>query len=237
MARAVISTQNDAQPTNRCTTLTHRPAPASKFSTLTACSPCPLARGRGWFWWLCKPGSLPEVPPTGPFATSYGAYRDALDRGNDCSENASLSERICLLSWLPNDTAAARASTSRKPIERRECSGRETVGHRDATMVLVAYRHGLRASELVDLRMGSGGVGTAASRPQGQAGRKPSTHPIAGDELRALRRLQRGRRRNHPSCSWERGAPFTTAGFVRVVERQALPTLKAPAHAAATLRL
>jgi len=25
-------------------------------------------------------------------------------------------------------------------------------GHRDATMVLVAYRHGLRASELVDLR-------------------------------------------------------------------------------------
>jgi integrase len=25
-------------------------------------------------------------------------------------------------------------------------------GHRDATMILVAYRHGLRASELVDLR-------------------------------------------------------------------------------------
>ena len=25
-------------------------------------------------------------------------------------------------------------------------------GHRDATMVLLAYRHGLRASELVDLR-------------------------------------------------------------------------------------
>jgi site-specific recombinase XerD len=25
-------------------------------------------------------------------------------------------------------------------------------GHRDATMILVAYRHGLRASEVVDLR-------------------------------------------------------------------------------------
>jgi type 1 fimbriae regulatory protein FimB/type 1 fimbriae regulatory protein FimE len=25
-------------------------------------------------------------------------------------------------------------------------------GHRDAAMILVAYRHGLRASELVDLR-------------------------------------------------------------------------------------
>jgi site-specific recombinase XerD len=29
-------------------------------------------------------------------------------------------------------------------------------GHRDATMLLVAYRHGLRASELVDLRLGPG---------------------------------------------------------------------------------
>jgi integrase len=25
-------------------------------------------------------------------------------------------------------------------------------GHRDATMILMAYRHGLRAAELVDLR-------------------------------------------------------------------------------------
>ena len=33
------------------------------------------ARGAGWFWWTCQPGCLPEEPPTGPFATSYGAYR------------------------------------------------------------------------------------------------------------------------------------------------------------------
>jgi integrase len=30
-------------------------------------------------------------------------------------------------------------------------------GHRDVTMVLVAYRHGLRASELTDLRWGRAG--------------------------------------------------------------------------------
>lgn len=29
-------------------------------------------------------------------------------------------------------------------------------GHRDATMILVAFRHGLRASEACDLRWGSG---------------------------------------------------------------------------------
>ena len=31
-------------------------------------------------------------------------------------------------------------------------------GHRDAAMVLVGYRHGLRAAELVDLRWGPGGL-------------------------------------------------------------------------------
>jgi hypothetical protein len=31
----------------------------------------------GFFHWSCKPGSLPDAP-TGPFATSYSAYRDAL---------------------------------------------------------------------------------------------------------------------------------------------------------------
>jgi hypothetical protein len=32
----------------------------------------------GWFWWSCQPGLLPDGPPTGPFDTSYLAYRDAV---------------------------------------------------------------------------------------------------------------------------------------------------------------
>lgn len=35
-------------------------------------------RGAGWFWWSCKAGNVPDWPPSGPFATSYAAYRDAL---------------------------------------------------------------------------------------------------------------------------------------------------------------
>ena len=42
-------------------------------------------RCAGWFWWSCRLGCLPDRTPTGPFATSYGAYRDAFGRGNDCS--------------------------------------------------------------------------------------------------------------------------------------------------------
>jgi hypothetical protein len=34
----------------------------------------------GWFWWSCERGSLPDWPPTGPFTSSYTAYRDAFDR-------------------------------------------------------------------------------------------------------------------------------------------------------------
>ena len=38
------------------------------------------ARGAGWFWWTCRPGRLPDGLPTGPFATSYAAYRNVAMR-------------------------------------------------------------------------------------------------------------------------------------------------------------
>jgi integrase len=48
----------------------------------------------------------------------------------------------------------------------------------------------------------------------------PSVHPIIGDELRALRRLQREQEPKSPFVfTSERGAPVTTAGFARMVER------------------
>jgi integrase len=64
-------------------------------------------------------------------------------------------------------------------------------GHRDATMVLVAYRHGLRVAELVDLRCDQVDFKTATLHVRRVKQGTPSTHPILGDELRALRRLQR----------------------------------------------
>jgi integrase len=48
----------------------------------------------------------------------------------------------------------------------------------------------------------------------------PSTHPILGDESRALRRLHREQEPKSPFVfTSERGAPFTTAGFARMIER------------------
>ena len=35
--------------------------------------------GAGWFWQSRRRGFSPNGPPTGPFVTSYAAYRHALD--------------------------------------------------------------------------------------------------------------------------------------------------------------
>jgi integrase len=93
-------------------------------------------------------------------------------------------------------------------------------GHRDATMILMAYRHGFRSSELVDLRWDQIDFDRATLAVRRVKQGSPSTHPIQGDELRALRRLQREQEPQSPFVfTSERGSPFTTAGFARMVER------------------
>ena len=98
-------------------------------------------------------------------------------------------------------------------------------GHRDATMILLAYRHGFRPAELVDLRWDEVDFGTANLAVRRAKKGSPSTHPIMGDELRALRRLQR---EQEPKSAFvftsERGSPFGTAGFARMVERAGVET-------------
>ena len=74
-------------------------------------------------------------------------------------------------------------------------------GHRDSTMVLVAYRHGLRVSELVDLRWDQIGFETASLAVRRAKKGTPATHPIRGDEMRALRKLQRDQDPKSPTCS------------------------------------
>src|SRR5205085_3936054 len=93
-------------------------------------------------------------------------------------------------------------------------------GQRDATMVLIAYRHGLRASELTDLRWDQVEFTSATLHVRRVKQGTPSTHPILGDELRALRRLQREQDPKSPFVfTSERGTPFATAGFARMIER------------------
>ena len=55
---------------------------------------------------------------------------------------------------VPNSELRPREYLTEKEIERLQEAARKRsrYGHRDATMILVAYRHGLRASEVCGLR-------------------------------------------------------------------------------------
>ena len=121
----------------------------------------------------------------------------------------------------PNRTMRTREYLTEAEVERLMTAARQNRwGHRDATMLLVAYRHGLRVSELVDLRWEQVDFGTATLHVRRVKQGIPSSHPILGDELRALRRLQREQEPKSPFVfTSERGAPFSTAGFARMIER------------------
>jgi integrase len=121
----------------------------------------------------------------------------------------------------PNGDIRTREYLTEAEVEKLMNAAKDNrYGHRDATMILVAYRHGLRASELADLRWDQVDFRTATLHVRRAKQGTPSTHPIVGDELRALRRLQREQEPKSPFVfTSERGAPFSTAGFARMIER------------------
>lgn len=83
-------------------------------------------------------------------------------------------------------------------------------GHRDATLVLVAYRHGLRAVEACQLEWAQVQFGRSASLHVRRAkGGKPAVHPIRGDELRMLTKLRKDIADTDYVFTTERGTPFT----------------------------
>jgi len=130
-------------------------------------------------------------------------------------------KRTVRLKRPPNRDLRTREYLTEAEVERLTAATRgNRHGHRDATMILVAYRHGLRASELIDLRWDQVELRTASLHVRRLKQGTPSTHPIIGDELRALRRLQREQEPKSPFVfTSERGAPFTSAGFARMLER------------------
>jgi integrase len=121
----------------------------------------------------------------------------------------------------PNSELRSREHLTAAEVEQLAAAARRNRwGHRDSTMILVAWRHGLRASELVDLRWDQIDFATATLHVRRVKRGTPATHPILGDELRALRRLQREQAPASPFVfTSERGGPFTTAGFARMMER------------------
>jgi type 1 fimbriae regulatory protein FimB/type 1 fimbriae regulatory protein FimE len=91
-------------------------------------------------------------------------------------------------------------------------------GHRDAAMILICFRHGLRASELCELQWSDVEFESASLHLRRAKGGATGTHPLLGDELRSLRALKREAKSPFIFVS-ERGAPFTVSGLQKMIER------------------
>jgi site-specific recombinase XerD len=121
----------------------------------------------------------------------------------------------------PNKEYRTREHLTEAEVEKLiEAAKANMAGHRDATMVLLAFRHGLRASELIDLRWEQVDLDGAVLHVRRVKSGTPATHPLTGRELRALRKLQREQEPKSPFIFIsQRGAPFTNRGFQAMVER------------------
>jgi len=65
----------------------------------------------------------------------------------------SVVKRTVMPQRLPNADLRTREHLTENEVERlMEAARKNRWGHRDATMILTAYRHGFRPAELVDLR-------------------------------------------------------------------------------------
>ena len=104
-------------------------------------------------------------------------------------------------------------------------------GARDRTLILLAYRHGLRVSELVALRWEQIDLKAGLAHVSRLKNGTPSTQPIRGPELRALREL----RREYPESPYlfvtERKGPMTPATARKLIARAGeLAKLPFPIH-------
>jgi len=127
-------------------------------------------------------------------------------------ENAAISG---MTPTTVNSLVRTREYLTEAEIERLMAAARKgsRYGHRDATMILVGYRHGLRASELCDLQWSQVELNTGRLHVRRAKNGSPSVHPLQGDEIRALRRLQREQGPSSHVFMTERAGPMTPKAF------------------------
>ena len=92
-------------------------------------------------------------------------------------------------------------------------------GHRDGSLILLAFSHGFRVTELVNLRWSQIDLKSGNVHVSRLKNGNSSVHPLRGKELRALRRLAR----EYPSSPFvfnsERGGPLTASSVRKIVAR------------------
>jgi integrase len=138
---------------------------------------------------------------------SVSCSKKNVDARHKAGHDGSMNLGIIAMFTASEDTLPStvnltvkRRYLTEKEIERlMDCARKHgRYGHRDATMILVAYRHGLRAAEVCDLQWHQVELAEGRLHVHRLKNGTPSVHPIRGDEMRALRKL----RREHPTDAY-----------------------------------
>ena len=120
-----------------------------------------------------------------------------------------------------NSEVRSREHLTLDEVERLMNAAGKTGRHRrrDRTLILIAFRHALRVSELVSLRWDQVDLKQGLLHVNRAKNGSPSTHPLRGPEIRALRRLQR----DYPETPYvfvtERKGPLTTSSVRKMITR------------------
>ena len=172
-------------------------------------------------------GSLPVVT-----VPELAIFRTVDERGE--KKSAALRQHIDEPPAPVFGTVVAFPGQTDRPLRREwlteleveqlcaEARKRGRYGHRDGTMILIAFRHGLRVSELVALRWQQVDLDAGRLRVIRRKVSGDSVQPLSGPEIRALRRIKR---EQEPGTRYvfvtERKAPMTTSGFDKTLRRTA----------------
>jgi integrase len=143
--------------------------------------------------------------------------KSALRLVSPATENRTVERSMP--SRRPNADIRPREHLTEREVEKLIAAARgNRWGQRDATMILIAFRHGLRASELCELQWSDVEFETSNLHLRRAKGGATGTHPLLGDELRALRVLKREAKSPFIFVT-ERGSPFSVSGLAKLIER------------------
>ena len=92
-------------------------------------------------------------------------------------------------------------------------------GHRDSTIILIMFSHGLRGKEAANLKWSQIDLKQGILHVQRAKNGTPSTHPLRGREIKSLRKLKR----DYPNTDFvfmtERTTPLTVSNIQKLVDR------------------
>lgn len=155
-----------------------------------------------------------------------------LPKGRRRASNAE-SGKVAPPRRLPNRELRTREYLTPGEVERLVAAAGSTGRHggRDKALLTLMYRHGLRVTEAVSSRWEQVDLKAGLLHVHRLKNGVPSTHPLRGPELRALRQL----RREWPDSPYlfqtERGGPMTTSNVRKLVTRAGqVAGLPFPAH-------